>query len=276
MAGTIGLSLPMTTTDLFNCLPLILTILTAFVDPERFRSIIPPLYYLTLGMSAATILYLVLGMGIMSTISLSLVDAALSMRLSIPQLCVWFVLSNCLMEILDRYAGKPIFKMQDVLGAMHIVYASQPIFIMKGGRVRFMSEWLTQRAHAAVTNLQDLCLKTKRKAAQVWQRLKPKSNRDPHPVSETPGEREDRLRKWEDDLQEMKSYLQESEEELRAWDNRLRERDDNLRELEITLREWEDGLREALGSMKDQAEDLRESDEGMGDLCDSEEDFFVN
>ena len=342
----------MTLSELLNSFPLILIVFTAFADPERIRAIFPPLYYLTLGMMASTMLYLVLGTGVMFTISLSLVDTALSVRLSTPELCLWLVLSECLIAILDKYAGKPILhtdggkarsmsewfhqladkprmKLQRfysgtmkmavgtfqwmlaplyysflgltgaailyfVLGmsgavtaillglrdtalswtpsipvlclcllleacrtAIFVRYADRQIF-----KVRSRVERLTKLAHKPLTNLHNLFHETKKVAAPICQRLKPKSNRNPQPVPVTPEDgRADHLREMAvvaDALQEWEDDLREIEDDLRAWDKELRERDDNLRELEITLREWEDGLREALEGLKDQADGVCE------------------
>ncbi|MDI1489925.1 MAG: hypothetical protein OHK93_001124 [Ramalina farinacea] len=345
LASTRELLLPMTMPELLNSFPLILTIFVFFADPERLRTIFPPLHYLTLGMVASTILYVVLGMGVMFTISLSLVDTALSVRLSTPELCLWLVLSECLIAMLDRYAGKPIFNMNAgkprsisewfhqqankprmklqrfysqtirmaagtfqwmfaplyysflgltgaailslVLGKSSAIAAillglrdtallwrpSIPVFCLcllleacrtaifvrhpltlNGGKPRFMSRWLTQLARRPLTNLQHLLLKTKKLAARICQRLKPRTKRSPQLVPVAPEGREHRLQRWEDDLQELEIDLRETEDDLRSWDKDLRERDDNLRELERALREWEDGLREALQSMEDQAE----------------------
>ena len=150
LATTRELLLPMTLTELLNSFPLILIIFVSFADPERLRSIFPPPFYLILGMSASTILYLVLGMGVMFTISLSLVDTALSVRLSTPELCLWLVLSESLIAILDRFAGKPIVN-------------------LNGGRPRSRSEWFHQLADKPRMELRRFYSETMKMAAGTFQ-----------------------------------------------------------------------------------------------------------
>ena len=241
------------------------------MDPEVIRAIYPPLHYLTMGMSAAAMVYLVLGMNTAVTmVALSLIDTAVFVRVSGPVLGVWVVLQGCLMVGFLRYADTPFSKnLRNVLRWREMMFGGMPGFDVGGATVPSMSQRLTRLARWPRTQLQRVFQGTKKVGAETWHRIKAKTDVKPQPAPVAPEEgRENRLQRWEQDLQEREIYLVETKEDLQSWDKRLSERDDNLRELESTLREWEDGLREALEGLTDSA-DSADSAEEMRD-CEGE------
>lgn len=73
------------------------------------------------------ILYLVLGMNsAVTTISLSLIDTALFLKLPVPALCLWFLLQARLMAIITC-ADKPICSLDDGLGVVNMSYEREPV-----------------------------------------------------------------------------------------------------------------------------------------------------